>query len=96
MERASQVGKWIPILPRAQNHTFLEEKELGDNAMLQYQYRPNNVTDKCDGFASNKSFTLQHVLQYKLVWLVAGRHNKVHNYLAILGTHAFSSYYIHD
>ena len=65
MERASQVGKWIPILPRAQNHTFLEEKELGDNAMLQYQYRPNNVTDKCDGFASTKPLTLQNLLQNK-------------------------------
>ena len=63
MERASKVGKWINVLPRARIHTVLGAQEFRDNLLLCYQDRPKNLPEKCDVCASTKSFTLQHALQ---------------------------------
>ena len=96
MERMSQVGQCLNIIPCSRSHTVLEEHKLRDNAMLCCQERTNNFPEKCDVCALTKNLTLKHELQYKSGGLVMGRQIKVWNYLDIMVTQALYSYFIDD
>ena len=64
--------------------------------IIRYQARPTDLTEKCDGRASNITFVLQHAPQYKVGCILAVRHNKVRNALSLMGTKELYSYYIRD
>ena len=91
MKSAIQEIQWINILPRTKSHTVLGENEFRDSMLLRYQSRPKDTPNKCYGWTSNKPFTLQYALQYKVGSLVTGRHNKVCDSLAHMGAQGFSS-----
>ena len=55
-----------------------------------------NLPEKCNGCATNKTFTLQHELQCKVGELVTGNNKKVHDSFVLMATQAFTYYYVRD
>ena len=63
MERASQVGKCLNIIPHARSQHVLGEQKFRGNMLLLHQARPTDSREICDCFTSQKPLTLKYSLQ---------------------------------
>ena len=89
IQRGSQTGAWLTMLPTFHAHTALTAREFRDATFLRYSLQPLSLPSCCDG--CNEPFSIDHALTCKTGGLVILRHNELRDEYQCLAQWAYSN-----
>jgi hypothetical protein len=73
MERASETGAWLTVMPDRLNGTDLSADEFRDSLLLRFGLTPHSLPHRCEG--CQQRFSVEHAMTCKKGGLVLLRHN---------------------
>ena len=82
-------GKWLPVMPSIQNHTFLSAQEWRDGLFLRFGQTPHQLPATCDG--CHAPFSVLHGLECPNGGLIIRRHNTVRDTLGSIAAENYGS-----
>ena len=94
LQRATNTGAWLTVLPSTVNGTDLGTQEWRNALFLWYGLEPPDLPKYCD--VCQARFSISHALDCKKVGLVTARHNELCDGVSDLSGKAFTPSLVRD